>query len=252
MVNIMWRGPDSELDINEMMTQGARILKEVENQLPIYHTRQMRREFTSKFKKVGVDIPPHVVRNIYSELTGDATSDQNPSIDERVRQAIIGDDVDLVIDLRHLNKGRPDDTFNIFFSALEKIVEDIAAADERRHGVAHMSQFLSVRDLIEQVSADLPAETPIPSESTVLFAFVPNNAYRASAKFYKSKINLKFKIQTRQLRNSHPDEYYAAAQFKYARQLAVKLRDICTFLSIDDKAKVDYGEPKSIIIIHTM
>ena len=120
----------------------------------------------------------------------------------------------------------------------------MTAADERRHGVAHMSEFLSVRDLIEQVSKDLPADTTIPSESTVLFAFVPNNSHKSSAKFYKSKVNLKFKVQTIQLRNSHVDEHYALAQFKYMREFAVKFRDRCTFLSVDDKSKIDYGEPQ--------
>ena len=46
-------------------------------------------------------------------------------------QAIIGDDPELVNDLRHLNKGRPGDMFQVFFDALEKKVEAMAAADER-------------------------------------------------------------------------------------------------------------------------
>ena len=71
---------------------------------------------------MGAVIPPHVIRKIYSGLTGDASAEQNPGIDRRVRQAIIGDDLDLVIDLRHLNMARPGDTFQVFLGALEKKV----------------------------------------------------------------------------------------------------------------------------------
>ena len=85
-----------------------------------------------------------------------------------------------------------------------------------------MFEILSTRDLIEQVSKDLLPDTQIPSESTVLFAFVPNNSRKSSAKFYKSKINLKFKVQTRQLRNSYIDDHYALVLFKYMWELAVK------------------------------
>ena len=51
-----------------------------------------------------------------------------------------------------------------FFKFLETIVEDLTAADNRRHGVAHMSQFLSTSDLIKQVRAWVPEGTNIPSE----------------------------------------------------------------------------------------
>ena len=117
-VDVLWRAP-TEFDANEMMTQGARILKDVETHFPVFHTRQMKREFRENCKIMGAEIPPHEIWKIYSDLTGDASADQNPAIDERVRQAIIDDDPELVIDLRHLNKGRPGDMFQVVFDALE-------------------------------------------------------------------------------------------------------------------------------------
>ena len=35
------------------------------------------------------------------------------------------------------------------------------AADNRHHGIAQMSEFISIRDLIEQVNKDLQEGTPI-------------------------------------------------------------------------------------------
>ena len=58
-------------------------------------------------------------------------------IDARVKVAIETEDLDLVLELRHLNKGRPGDTFNNFFEELEKLVEEETAGDERRHGISH-------------------------------------------------------------------------------------------------------------------
>lgn len=106
-----------------------------------------------------------------------------------------------------------------------------------------MSNYVSVRDLINDVKKDLPEDAKIPSESTVLFSFAPKNAYLKTSRLYKSKVPLQFKIQTRQLRVSHQDDHFRAAQYKYMRQFAQKYQENVTFLSVDDKSKVEFGEP---------
>lgn len=84
-------------------------------------------------------------------------------------------------------------------------------------------------------------EAPIPSESTVLFSFIK------TARLYKSRVPLQFKVQTRQLRVSHMDEHYCAAQFKYLRCYAQKHKTESNLLCIDDKVKIDFGEPGQAI-----
>ena len=129
-------------------------LKKIEPLVPVFHTRAMRKQFS---KDIGllhsVDIQPHVLRHVYRTLTGDSSKEINcKEIDDRVRLAIETNDPDLILDLRHLNKGRPGDTFEAFFKELALLVEQLTtAADDRRHGVAHMSQIISIRDLISQV-----------------------------------------------------------------------------------------------------
>ena len=108
-----------------------------------------------------------------------------------MRQAIIGEDPNLVVNLRHLNKGRPGDAFKVFFDTMETKIYEISAADECRHGVAYLRNFISLRDLIEQITKDCPTGTPIPCETTVLFAFTPKSAYIKTAKLYKSQFQLK-------------------------------------------------------------
>jgi hypothetical protein len=207
----------------------------------------MRKEFITRYGAISPETPKQIFRSIYSELTIDATEAQNPALDARVQEAILSNDPDLVLDLRHLNQGRPSDTFTVFFDALTEKVAAMTAADERRHNVCHLAKYISVPDLISEVSNDLPAGTPIPSESTVLYSFVPKNSHARTAKLYKSKIPLQFKIQSRQLRSSHIDEHYCCALFKYMRQYAVKFGEHVAFACVDDKCKVDFGEPGQAI-----
>ena len=120
----------------------------------------------------------------------------------------------------------------------------MTAADERRHGIAHFAKYLSIRDLIDDVKNELDVDVPIPSESTVLFSFAPKNVYLNTARLFTAK---QFKVQTRQLRAAHQDDHYCAAQYKYMRHYAVKYRDLVTFISIDDKSKIDFGEPEQVL-----
>jgi hypothetical protein len=92
----IWRVPSERSPI-EMMSSAAKMGKKLESRLPEYHTRQMKREFRSKYGNIaGTSIPPHILRNMYSELTLDASNSQNFSIDERLKQAILSDDSDIL------------------------------------------------------------------------------------------------------------------------------------------------------------
>ena len=78
-------------------------------------------------------------------------------------------------------------TFKVFFEKLENLVSSITAADDRYHAIAHMSEFISVRDLIEQVKKDIPEGAPISSETTVTFIFALRNIHAKSSQYYTVK-----------------------------------------------------------------
>jgi len=61
---------------------------------------------------------------------------------------------------------------------LKKNDETVTAVDDSRHGVCHFSEYILKKDLIAQTSKDLPPGTPIPSESTVLYAAMPKHGNR--------------------------------------------------------------------------
>ena len=234
---------------DDKLTEFMRMLKKIEPEVPVYHTRAMRKNFSKEVGSLNsTDLKPHVIRHIYRKLTEDSSKEiDNSEIDNRAKLAIETDDPDLIIDLRHLNKGRPGDTFELFFQELTLMVEQLTAADDRRHGIAHMSEFISIRDLISKVSVKLPEGTPIPSESTVIHSFAPPNIHDKTAQYYTGRIKLKYGIQRRQLRAYHADAHWCNALYKYMRELAVIDRDKTVFVSCDDKAKVSFGEPGAAI-----
>ena len=242
----LWKIPDACTTSKESNSRSIQIYEVIRDRLPEYHTRQMRKDFTTRYCGLNAchKIPKYILRSIYSELSLDATAQQNPALDARVQNALLADDPDLVLDMRHMNPGRPSETFTEFFDKLSSKVEELSAVDERRHGnVCHFSKYISVPDLITETAKELPENTPIPSESTVLFSFVPRNTHAKAAKLYTSRVPLQFKVQTRQLRVSHIDEHFCAAIFKYTREYAVQFREEVTFVCVDDKSKVDFGEP---------
>ncbi|XP_062575399.1 uncharacterized protein LOC134237312 [Saccostrea cucullata] len=138
----IWRVP-TDRSVQEIINEGSRTIENLKPRLLEYHTRRMKSDFTRKYGGLhACQTPKHILRSIYKELTHDASVDQNPSIEYRIQEAISSEDPDLVIDLRHLNTGRPGDTFQVFFDLLRAKVEEQCAADERRHNIKHVARYI--------------------------------------------------------------------------------------------------------------
>jgi hypothetical protein len=74
-------------------------------------------------------------------------------------------------------------------------------------------------------------------------AVLAKDSFGQSLFTYTERFKLKFVIQQRQWRFNHPDSHYAAACFRYIREYALILREVCSFVSLDDKHKIKVGEP---------
>ncbi len=153
----------------------------------------------------------------------------------------------LLADLRKLNPGRPTGTFDVFFEKLSEIVESVTAADERRHNVAHISQWILLRDLMSQAKEKCPPDTPIPSKALVRLQFTPRNPYAHTALTFTRRFAVQYKIQRRQLRVAHPNDHYCAAILLYLKHLSVVLQKECSLFFCDDKAKINVGEPGIVV-----
>ena len=73
---------------------------------------------------------------------------------------------------------------------------------------------------------------------------IPSLFY-ASASRYTGLLAVKHAVQARQLSPYHIDENYAAAIFRYVKELVVKKRDICSPVFQDDKHTVKIGKPRN-------
>jgi hypothetical protein len=184
---------------------------------------------------------PYVLRSIYRELTKDASCSltaEEEEVDQRVQELLSLEDVDIVVDLRELNEGH-EAKYELFWTNCSEYISECTAVPERRHGdICFMATVISVRDLIDQVSKRYPPGTPIPSESWVRLNFSPRNPRAKVAQHYRGRLKVKHVVQKRMFRKFHPDEHYCAALFRYQRELAVKYRDLSTFICIDDKHRI--------------
>lgn len=229
----------------QILIEGARILQKARPYLQEFHTRSQKALFRERLQNV-THVLPSVADLIYKELTLDPSTASHPSTMERLRLIFLGEK-GLLSDLRHLNTGRPTGRYDIFFEHLCSVVEEITAADERRHNIAHLSEWLSLGELVEKTKEKCPAGTPIPSKSLVRLLFAPRNPYTHKALNFTSRIQVQYKIQRRQLRATHPDEHYCCTQFKYFKERAVEEREIVAVFFCDDKAKIPVGEPDAPI-----
>ena len=173
-----------------------------------------------------------------------STSDQS-ILDARIREFIEMEDLGIIPDLR-VHNGTRSSCYDIFWDHCNQFLnEDVGiAVDDRHHGqVTHLARAISIRDFTAQVKAKCPDGTPIPSEEWVRLQFWPKTRKAKASLQHTGRFTLKFMVQQRQWRHSHPDAHYAAACFRYMREYALTLRSLCSFVCLDDKHKIKIGEP---------
>ena len=215
----MWR-VSSSISENDRRTALIRAVEELKPLLHQYHTQEMRRIFASKCNNISA-INPHLRRFLYGQLTGDTSSPSNPDIDYRMRLIALEELPELAADFRHLNEGRPG-KFDVFLDALQGLIQDATAEDERRRGIAHLSHFISLRDLHYQAKERCPPDAPIPSLDRVRLQFQPKFSQSRSALKYTGRLNVRYCLQARQLRSVHEDDHYCQALFKMHKETRVQ------------------------------
>ncbi|XP_072026783.1 uncharacterized protein [Amphiura filiformis] len=241
--HFIWVARQKEEDNLRMSTS---FIDEIKAAMPEYHSRAMRRLYMNRFGLFTKDAPAYVLREIYSDLTHDASGCRNVEETElkmRLEIALAAEDPDIIVDLRSLN-GDGSDRFEVFWQHMATYINDKSSVHERRQStVNYMAVAFSVRDLIEEVSKLCPEGTPIPSQTWTRYQFHPKHPRSMAARLYLKRFNLKLMVQQRLLRLTHVDAHYCAAYFRYMREYAVLHRDHCQMISMDDKHRLKLGEP---------
>lgn len=177
-------------------------LLKIKPKFPEYHTREMKRSFTSKVCNVAC-VQSGLLDTIYKELTLDASKEVHPVTQQRIRMIFKGE-TGLLPDLRKLNPGRPSGQYDLFFEKLGELIEEYTAADDRRHNIAHMLEILSIKDLINQTKERCPDDTPVPSAALVRLQFCPRNPYSHAAMTFTSKIPVLYKNLNTSIKDCSP------------------------------------------------
>ena len=176
-------------------------------------------------------------------LTGDQSAPTNlgeREIDSRFEYAMLCEDAEILVDLRHQPPDKKKDTFKEFFTETEKyLAENVGVAcHERGLGEQlYLAKAVSIKDLHQRVKERLPAEAKIPLVKWLRYQFQPVNPRANTA-----SINVKMMVQKRQVRVNHVDAHYCAAAWHYLRKLAITHRELATLVSMD-KHKIKIGEP---------
>ena len=92
--------------------------------MPQFHSRAMRQSFICLSGHVA-SVQPAYLREIYHQLTGDASaasSENEKEVDEHVRHALDLEDAEVVVDFRHYNKGHTS-KYELFWEACKRYIE---------------------------------------------------------------------------------------------------------------------------------
>lgn len=170
--------------------------------LPHFSTRAMRKQFLDKYTSVA---KPHILRNMWQFVTKDESAGESSAqeeVDLRVIEYFLGgDDPELVVDLRKNNGKTADPKYDTFWAKLQSILDEKCVVNERRTDeIAYLPDWISVRDLREDVLSQCPAGTEAPSESWIRLNFHPTNPYLHTAAHYTGRFNVKYRVQQRLLR----------------------------------------------------
>ena len=122
-LHFVWKVLES---VDEDISESQRTIEKAKSEIPIFHTRAMKRALASKFGRVSPSMKPVLLRALYKELTNDASASTNlheAEIDERMRMILEMEDADIVVDLRHLNSGRKT-RYDVFWGECKKFLDE--------------------------------------------------------------------------------------------------------------------------------
>ena len=233
------------------------VITVIQNALLKYFSRARKRIVWTMIENVIFDcISPAQFRLIYREINGDNSAlDTKQQAEFNLKmQTIMGNlDLSLCRDWQIYNARKS--KYDKFWENAAPKIEEMTAVDDQRHRtvsvetgdvVVNMALAMSAPDLHkkccqEAEKAGLTAEET-PSLSWFKLQFWPKDATTHSALNYMARFSIKYMIQQRMARKAPADVHYAEAVYKYAREYAVSIRDLVSFVCTDDNHKISVKE----------
>ena len=147
----------------------------------------------------------HVLQNIFADLTGDSRAAPNlatKEINERFQMSLLLEEPGINVDLRTQPKEKDSDAFECFFKETERYLQEEVGTpvQERRHTESlYLAKAISFNDLHKRICDRVPEGTPIPSKQWLRYQFQPKHPNARTAKYFKSRMNIKCMVQKRQV-----------------------------------------------------
>ena len=230
------------------------VITVIQNTFSKYFSRVHKRIVRTMTDVMFDQISPAQFCLIYREITGDNSA---PDTKQQAKfnlktHTIMGNlDSSLCRDLQIYNACKS--KYDKFWEIAAAKIEEMTALDDRRHATAsietgdvvlNMALAISAPDLHkkccqEAERAGLTAEETL-SLSWFKLQFLPKDATIHSALNYMGQFSVKYMIQQRMARKAHDDVHYAGAVYKYAREYALSIHDLVSFICIDDKHKISF------------
>ena len=120
-LNFIWR-VDGKDESSFAKSQSE--IERIKHMLPVFKTRAMRRAAFARFGRVTHKISSAAFNDMYKELTSHqsaATNTDQAEIEKGVKMIVDMEDVETVVDLRHLNGSRESDVMSILNLGLQSV-----------------------------------------------------------------------------------------------------------------------------------
>lgn len=221
----VWTVPSTNLN---NLNESVNVVKQIDATLPKMHNTAMRVKILQMFKNRS-QIEKSELLNFYDLLTENQSIDKKEALDRFQIKINAGVLIEEIYDEEELLTQAKGSKFDNFFTAAQALLDESSGAipDERRHGtVCNRSPlFISLRDYharSEEKMRQIFGESPdnnVPSLEWFRLQLTPKNAYANTAKAYKCRINMTWRLQQRLLRKNHPDHHYGATVLRYFKEL---------------------------------
>lgn len=233
-ISFVWKIPDTET-----IVQNLDVVKEVDQIVATNYISRIARRAEERFKDI-VAITHDNALSLFDLAAIDLTDEEydeqrNNNTVQCIQTFVAGGETitdTLTVHNEILNE-KKQSKFEKFWIALQSEIDDyVAVADERRHGTVQCVSPLctSLRHLIEKTEKKMyqmnpeidKSELHVPSREWVRRQFIPRNPSSKVAGQYKGRFNLKWTMQSRLLRKSHPDHHYGSKIITFVKNYAQK------------------------------
>lgn len=114
--HFIWKPPEGAHE-NSCCTENLKLVEDIRQRIPVYHTRAMKREFYSYCGRITPKSKPYVLRAIYNALSGDESASRTTAeseMDSRISKVLEMEDSDIIVDLRECDTNGQD-CFSLFW-----------------------------------------------------------------------------------------------------------------------------------------